>query len=101
MPSEGEALRLLEEKKRVNIPDESKRVIPPKKKEVKEKEMEEKKEEEEEERLFPCRECHEKPSVDTIKTAVPLQVRSAERDVFTPQGKTVPVSSKGKEKVGE
>ena len=44
MPSEGEALRLLEERKRVHIPDESKRVIPPKKKEVKEKEKEEKKE---------------------------------------------------------
>ena len=31
VPSEGEALRLLEERKRVHIPDESKRVIPPQK----------------------------------------------------------------------
>ena len=30
MPSEGEAQRLLEERKRVHIPDEFKRVIPPK-----------------------------------------------------------------------
>ena len=37
VPCEGEALRLLEERKRIHIPDDSKRVIPSTKRELKEK----------------------------------------------------------------
>ncbi|XP_057524313.1 uncharacterized protein LOC130804017 isoform X2 [Amaranthus tricolor] len=95
VPSEGEALRLLEERRRVHIPDESKRAIPPKKKEVKKKERKRKRD------SSPAESATKKASMDTIRTVVPLQMRSAEGEVSTPQGNAVPVSSKGKEKVGE
>ena len=104
MPSEGEAVRLLEERKRVHIPDESKRVIPPKKKEVEEKEKKEKKEKERKRRRDSSSHANsatKRASVDTIRTFVPLHMRLAEGEVSTPQGKALPVSGKGKEKVGE
>ena len=99
MPSEGEALWLLEERKRVHIPDESRRVIPPKTKEVKKKERKERKRKRD--TSSPAESATKKASADTIRTTVPLQMRSAEGEVSTPLGGVVPVSSKGKEKVGE
>ena len=42
-----------------------------------------------------------KASGGTIMTAVPLQMRSAEEEVSSPQDKASPVPSRGKEKVGE
>ena len=42
-----------------------------------------------------------KASVGTIMTAVPLQMRSAEGEASSSQNKALPVSSRGKEKVGE
>ena len=39
--------------------------------------------------------------MDTIRTTVPLQVRSAEEEVSTPQDRVAAASSRGKEKVGE
>ena len=99
MPSEEEALRLLEERKRVHIPDESKRVIPRKTKEVRKKEGKERKRKRDS--SSHAKSATKKASVDTIRTAVPLQMRSAEGEVSTPVGGAVPFSSKGKEKVGE
>ena len=99
MPSEGEAFRLLEERRRVHIPDESKRVIPL------QKEVNEKKEKKERKRKRDssshAKSATKKTSVDTIRTAVPLQVRSAEGEVSTPLVRVAAVSNKGKEKVGE
>ena len=99
MPGEEKALRLLEERKRVHFPDESKRVIPPKTKEERKKEGKERKRK----RDFSshAESATKKASVDTIRTAVPLQMRSAEGEVSTPAGDAVPFSGMGKEKVGE
>ena len=99
MPSEGEALKLLEERRRVHIPDESKRVIPPKTKEVKVEK--EKKERERKRDSSHAESATKKTSVDTVRTAVPVQVRSAEGEVSTPLVRVAAVSSKGKKKVGE
>ena len=40
-------------------------------------------------------------SLDTIQTAVPLQVRLAGEEASSPQSAAVPISGKGKEKMGE
>ena len=105
VPSEVEALRLLEERKRVNIPDESKRVIPSKKTEAKEKkEKEEKKKEKKRKRESSssnAKSATKRASLDTVRTAVPIKIRSVEGEVSTLQRKAIPVSGKGKEKVGE
>ena len=103
MPSKGEALRLLEESRRVHIPDESKRVVPSTKKEEKEKKEKEEKKERKRKRdsSSDAESATKKASVDTIRTVVPIQVSSVEGEVSTPQGKVMPVSVKGKEKVGE
>ena len=93
-------MRLLEERKRVHIPDESKRVIPPKK-EVKEKEKKENERKKKRDYSSHAESATKRAFVDTIRTVVPLQMRSAEREVSTPQVKLLPVSSKRKEKVGE
>ena len=99
MPSEGEALRLLEERRKVHIPNESKRVIPP------QKEVKEKKEKKERKRKRDfsshAESATKKTFVDTIRTVVPLQVRSAEGEVSTPLVRVAAASNKGKEKVGE
>lgn len=39
--------------------------------------------------------------MDTIKTVVPIKIRSVEGEVSTPKRKAIPAISKGKEKVGE
>ena len=103
VPSKGEALRLLEESRRVHIPDESKRVVPSTKKEEKEKKEKEEKKERKRKRdsSSDAESATKKASVDTIRTVVPIQVRSVEGEVSTPQGKVMSVSGKGKEKVGE
>ena len=97
MPSEG--LRLLEERKRGHISDESKRVISPKKKEVNEKKDE--KERKRKRDSSHVENATKKASVDTIKTVVPLQMRLVEGEVSTPQGEVTPAFSKGKDKMGE
>ena len=99
MPSEQEALRLLEERRQVHIPDESKRVIPPQTKEVARKSGKGKK------RKIDSSSPHEssakRASVDMIHTAVPLQMRPAEEEASSPLDVPEPISNKGKEKVGE
>ena len=99
MPSEGEALRLLEERRKVHIPDESKRVIPP------QKEVKEKKEKKERKRKRDssshAESATKKTFVDTIRMVVRLQVRSMEGEVSSPLVRVATASSKGKEKVGE
>ena len=85
---------------RVHIPDESERVIPPKTKEVKEK-KEKKERKRKRDSSSHAESATKKTSVDTIRTAVPLQVRSAEGEVSTLLVRVAAVSSKGKEKVGE
>ena len=98
MPSEQEALRLLEERKRVHIPDESERVIPPQTRGVSKKGGKKKRKRD----SSSHRESSAKrPSVGTIHTAVPLQMRSAEEEASPPLDAPQPVPSKGKEKVGE
>ena len=42
-----------------------------------------------------------KASVETIMTDVPLQMRSAEEEASSSLNKALPVSGRGKEKVGE
>ena len=103
VPSEGEALRLLEERMRVHIPDESKRVIPPKKKEAKEKKEKEGKKERKRKRdsSSHAESATKRASVDTIRIVVPIKIRLVEEQVSTPQEKLMFVSCKGKEKVGE
>ncbi|XP_057538008.1 uncharacterized protein LOC130815535 [Amaranthus tricolor] len=103
VPSEGDSLRLLEERKRVHIPDESKRLIPPKKKEAEEKKEKEEKKERKRKRDSSSNEesATKRASVDTIKTAVPIRIRSVEGEISTRKDRSVPVSGKGKEKVGE
>ena len=39
--------------------------------------------------------------MDTIRTAVPIKIRSVEGEISTPKGRLAPISGKGKEKVGE
>ena len=69
MPGEGEALRLLDEGRRVHIPDESKRVIPHKIKEV--KKMEGKERKRKRDSSSHAESATKRASVDTIRTAVP------------------------------
>ena len=95
MPCEEEALRLLEERKRVHIPDDSKRVIPSSKRESK-KERKRKRDS-----SSHGESASKKASMGIIMTVVPLQMRSAEEEVASPQDKASPVLSRGKEKVGE
>ena len=109
VPSNEEALRLLEERKRVHIPDETKRVIPSKKKEEKEKKKErEEKTEKEKERKRKreaspsnAKSAARKGSAKMIKTVVPITIRSAKQEVSTSKKITTPASGKDKEKVGE
>ena len=97
VPSEGEALRILEERRRVHIPDDSKRVFPSKKREVREKKERKRKRDS----SSHGESATNKASVGTIMTAVPLRMRSAEEEASSSQDKALPVSSWGKEKVGE
>ena len=96
VPCEEEALRLLEERRQVHIPDDSQRVIPSKKRESKKRERKRK-------RVSSSHEesASKKASAGTIMTAVPLQMRSVEEEVASPQAEASPVLSRGKEKVGE
>ena len=96
MPGDEEALRLLEERKRFHIPDESKRVIPSKTKEVNEKGKKRKRNS-----SSHAESATKKSFVDTIRTTVPLRVRSLEGEVSTPRDRVATSSGKGKEKVGE
>ena len=98
MPGEEEALQLLEERKRAHIPDESKRVIPPKMKEVKKKRGKERKRKRDSSSHGES--ATKRASLDTIRTAIPLQARSAEGETSTPPSEA-PISHKGKEKAGE
>ena len=98
MPGEEEALQLLEERKRAHIPDESKRVIPPKMKEVKKKRGKERKRKRDSSSHGES--ATKRASLDTIRTAIPLQARSAEGETSVPPGEA-PISYKGKEKAGE
>ena len=98
MPCEEEALRLLEERKRAHIPDESRRVIPPKMKEVKKKSGKERKRKRDSSSHGES--TTKRASLDTIRNAIPLQARSAEGETSIPQGE-VPIFRKGKEKAGE
>ena len=96
MPCEEEALRLLEERKSIHIPDDSKRVIPSTKRELKKRERKRKRDSSSHKES-----ASKKASTGTIMTAVPLQMRSAEEEVSSPRDKASPVLSRGKEKVGE
>ena len=84
MPGEEEALRLLEERKRVHIPDDSQRVIPSKKRETRKKKSGK---ERKRKRDFPSHgeSAAKRASQDTIHTAVPLQARSAEGETSIPR----------------
>ena len=99
VPGEEEALRLLEERKRVHIPDESQRVIPSKKRESRKKKSGK---ERKSKRDSPSHgeSAEKRASSDTIHTAVPLQTRSAGEETSTPQAEA-PISHKDKETVGE
>ena len=76
MPGEEEALWLLEERKKAHIPDESKRVIPPKMKEVKKKSAKERKRKRDS--SSHGKSATKRASLDIIRNAIPLQARSAE-----------------------
>ena len=99
VPCEEEALRLLEERKRVHILDDSQRVIPSKKRESRKKKSGK---ERKRKRDSPSHgeSAAKRASPDTIHTAVPLQARSAEGETSIPPTEA-PISIKGKEKVGE
>lgn len=82
VPSNKEALHLLEERKKFYIPHETNRVIPPKKKEEKEKEEKENKEKKKRKRDSSSAEtAAKKASAKTVRTALPLVIRSVEREV--------------------
>ena len=98
VPGEEEALRLLKERKRAHIPDESKRVIPFKMKEVKKKSGKERKRKRDSSSHGES--ATKRASLDTIRTAIRLQARSAEGETSIPLGEA-PISHKGKEKAGE
>ena len=72
VPSEGEALRLLEERRRVHIPDESKRVIPPKKKEAEKKKEEKKERKRKRDSSSNAESATRRATVETIRTTVPI-----------------------------
>ena len=81
VPNEGEDLRLLEERRRVHIPDDSQRVIPSKKREMKKKERKRKSDS-----SSHGESAWKKASVGTIMTAVPLQMSGGGGGVFPEQG---------------
>ena len=99
MPDEEEALRLLEERRKVHVPDDSQRVIPSKKRESKKKKSGKGRKRK---RDSPSHgeSAAKKVSLDTIHTAVPLQARSAGGETSTPPAEA-PISPKDKETVGE
>ena len=90
MPSEGEALRILEERRRVHIYD-SQKVIPSKKREMKEKKERKRKRDS----SSHGESAKKKASKGTIMTAAPLQMRSAEGEASSPRDKALPASSRG------
>ena len=98
VPSEQEALRLLEERRQVHIPDKSKRVIPPQTRGVTKKSGKKKRKRDSSSHQGSSA---KRTSAGTIHTAVPLQMRLAEEEASPPLDAPMPVSSKGKEKVGE
>ena len=98
VPSQQEALRLLEERKKIHIPDESKRVIP-QTRDAKKKSGKERKRKRDSSSHGES--SAKRASVDTIHTAVPLRIRPAVEAASSPQATSVPISDKGKEKVGE
>ena len=99
VPCEEEALRLLEERKRVHIPDDSQRVIPSKKRESRKKKSGKERKRKSDSPSH-GESAAKRASSDTIHTAVPLQARSAEKETSIPPAEA-PLFNKGKEKVGE
>ncbi|XP_057529899.1 uncharacterized protein LOC130808438 [Amaranthus tricolor] len=97
VPSEQEALRLLEERKQIHIPDESERVIPPQTRGVKKSGKKKRKRDSSSRKESSAK----RPSVGTIPTAVPLRIRSVDEEASPPSDSPRPASNKGKEKVGE
>lgn len=92
MPSNMEALKLLEDRKKFHIPDETKRVYPSKKKE---KAVEKKRKRGSSSAGSAAKEA----SAEVIKTAIPLVSGIVEGEVCVPLKKQN--LGKGKEKVGE
>lgn len=105
MPSEAEARKLLEDRKKFHIPDEDKRIYPSAKEDkaaekTKKAEKAEKTEKKERKRDSSSTESAVKEvSAEVIKTAVPLKIRPAEGEVPAPQKKQA--FDKGKGKMGE
>ncbi|XP_057518115.1 uncharacterized protein LOC130799022 [Amaranthus tricolor] len=97
VPSEREALRLLEERKRIHLPDESVRVIPPQTRGVKKSGKKKRKRDSSSHKESSAK----RPSVGTIPTAVPLRIKSVNEEASPPLDSPQPASNKGKEKVGE
>lgn len=98
VPSNKEALHLLEERKKIHIPDEAKRVIPSKKMEDKEEEKEKDKKKRKRESSS-TESAAKSASAEPVWTAIPLTIRSVEEEVSAPVKQTV--LGKGKEVIYE
>ncbi|XP_057527557.1 uncharacterized protein LOC130806469 isoform X4 [Amaranthus tricolor] len=98
VPSEQEALRLLEERKQVHIPDESERVVPPQTRGATKKSGKKKRKRDSSSHK---EKSAKRPSVGAVPTARPLQIRPVEEETSPLQDSPRPSSDKGKEKMGE
>ena len=81
MPSQQEALRLLEERKRIHIPDESKRAIP-QTRDAKKRSGKERKRKSDSSSHGES--TAKRASGDTIHTAVPLRMRPSVEEASSP-----------------
>ncbi|XP_057526266.1 uncharacterized protein LOC130805510 [Amaranthus tricolor] len=98
VPSEQEALRLLEERKQVHIPDESERVVPPQTRGATKKSGKKKRKRDSSSHK---EKSAKRPSGGAVPTARPLQIRPVEEETSPLQDSPRPSSDKGKEKMGE